>query len=165
MNQKEATFNAIISVLEENGIAYEPTVAVKLTTEQRRTVTEILVEGCMSGTVEMKAESRAKHDTPEKQYKYWNGTVGNWLSKDKRLNGGVDHKIKKPGSRAGQSDPQLRNLKALLVQVEAAGTEEQIAEVQAEIAKRMEAIAAEKAKKVEVNPDLIPEHLRGYVQQ
>ena len=164
MNQKEATFNAIVSVLEESGIKYEPGVKVDLNTDQRKTVTNMLVAGCMEGHIDMKEASRAKHDTVEKQYKYWYGTVKNWLDKDTRLNGGVKHQIKKPGSRAGQSDPQLKNMKALLIQVEAAGTPEQIEAVKNEIAKRQAEIAAEKAKKVEVNIDLLPDDLKGFVK-
>ena len=160
VNQKEGVFNAVINVLDESGQEYDPSSKVSLTTEQRRAVTNICVEACMKGDISMTAESRAKHDTAEKQYKYFNGTVGNWLSKDTRLNGGIKHTIKNPGSRAGQGDAMLKSLKGLLAQVEATGTDEQIAKVQAEVDKRKEELAASKAKKVEINADLIPEELK-----
>ena len=161
ISQKDGVYNAIKAMLEEQSISFEDyqSEPLKLTTEQRKLVTSMLTAATIAGELTVKGKSHTYDDSAALN-KYWNGTVGNWLSKDKRFNGNVQHQIKKPGSRAGQGDDMLKNLKALLVQVEAAGTPEQISEVQAEIAKRQAELQAAKAKKVEVNVDLIPESLR-----
>ena len=166
ISQKEGVYNAITAFLSENNIAFEDyqSEPLKLDTEARRTIVGMLVAATNAGELTVKGKTRS-HDTDAALSKYWNQTVGNWLAKDKRFNGNVQHQIKKPGSRAGQGDAQLKNMKALLIQVEAAGTPEQIEAVKGEIAKRQAEIAAEKAQKVEVNFDLLPESLRDIIPQ
>ena len=153
LNQKNAVFAAACSVLEQDSFDE----AVVLTKEQRASVIEIVAEGFSNFEVELKEESREKYNTPAKLKTYTNSLVSNWVRKDKRLNGDVQHTIKNPGSRAGSGDAVIRELKKL----KSTFTEQdQIDACDTEIEKRMAVIKAEKAKDVEIDMSLIPEDLR-----
>jgi len=104
MNQKEATFQAVISVIDhEAGEVCSPTGS------QKDMICQILFEGFKSNTIELTQEYS------DKELKsYVGGLVSNWLRKDKRLNGGVSYVAKNPGSRVGYSDPSLKAMRALL---------------------------------------------------
>ena len=156
MNQKEAVFSAVCSTLGQDSFDS----AVELTSEQRAQVIEMVAEGFAAGEVEMSDEARAKHDTESKLKTYTNGLVSNWLRKDKRLNGGVKHTIKNPGSRAGSGDKVVKELKKLRSTLT---NDSQIAAVDFEIEKRLTAIKAEKAKSIEIDTSLIPEDLLDLV--
>ena len=104
MNQKEAVYQAVISVTGYNGEG-----ACSPTREQRAQVNMILFEGFRNGKIQLDREFT---DTELKSYV--SGLQSNWLRKDTRLNGGVQYQPKNPGSRAGSGDAQLKALKALL---------------------------------------------------
>ena len=100
MNQKEAVYQAVVAITGFDGVgACEPS------KDQRRTICQILFEGFRSGSIELKREY-----TDKELSNYITGLLNNWLRKDKRLNGGVDHQPK--STRV--DDPQLKALKALL---------------------------------------------------
>ena len=83
--------------------------------------------------------------------------VSNWIRKDLRLNGGEKYETKNPGSRAGQGDDQLKNLKALKAQ-----HPEHATEIDVEIAKRVAELGlAKKKNTVTVDLDKIPAELRA----
>ena len=155
MNQKEGTFNAVCSVTGQDSFD----AAVELTSEQRAQVIEMVTQGFINGDIEMSDGAKAKYSEESKMKTYCNGLVSNWLRKDKRLNGGIKHQIKNPGSRAGSGDPVIKELKKLL---EVCGEDKQEA-VQHEIDKRLATLKAEKAKTVEINMDLIPDDLKDLV--
>jgi len=153
LNQKTAVFNAVCSVLEQESFDE----AIELSKEDRATVIEMVTEGFAAHEVELSDGARAKYDTPAKLKTYTNGLVSNWVRKDKRLNGNVQHTIKNPGSRAGSGDKVVRELKKL----RSTFTEQnQIDAVDIEIEKRMAVIKAEKAKDVEIDFSLIPDDLK-----
>lgn len=154
--QKEAVFSAVCSVLGQDSFDQ----AVELTKDEWATVIEIVTQGLINGEVDFSDSARAKYDTESKTKTYTNGLVRNWLRKDKRLNGGVKHTIKNPGSRAGAGDAVLKNLKHFKSTLTDPA---HIEAVDAEIAKRMQQLQAEKAKKVEINMDLIPDDLKDLV--
>jgi hypothetical protein len=156
ISQKEAVFNAVCSVVGQDSFDE----AVSLTKEQRSEVINIVAEGLQQGEVNFSEQAQAKHDTFEKVQKYTNGLLTNWLNKDLRLNGNIPHQIKNPGSRAGSGDSVLRELRKLRSTITDA---QQQAAVDIEIDKRLAQIQAEKAKKVEIDMDLIPEELRALV--
>lgn len=155
-NQKEAVFSAVCSVLNQDSFDE----AVELTKEERATVIEIVTQGFANGEVELSEAAQSKYDSDSKLKTYTNGLVSNWLRKDKRLNGGVKHTIKNPGSRAGAGDAILKNLKLFKSTLTDA---EHIAAVDQEIEKRMEQLKAERAKKVEIDMTLIPADLQDLV--
>ena len=156
LNQKTAVFNTVCQVLGQDSFDG----AVELTKEQRQQVIAIVAEGFYNGEVELSQNAAEKYDTIEKLKGYSNGLVSNWLRKDTRLNGGSKYEAKNPGSRAGSGDTVVRELKRLRSTLT---DPSQIATVDQEIEKRLEAIKVEKAKKVEINADLLPEDLRALV--
>ena len=116
MNQKEATYQAIVNVLgnldeyrteEDNGMI--PKGSVIVSGEHRKQVNMILFEGFRAKTIQLDREFT---DTELKQYV--SGLTSNWLRKDKRLNGGEKYRAKSPGSRAGSGDPALKAMRTLL---------------------------------------------------
>lgn len=153
-SQKEAVFNAISSVLGTD--LSENKTRIELSKEQRASVTQIVTAGIAAGKVQFSDEAKAKYNTEDKIKGYVAGMVGNWLTKDTRLNGGDKYKAKNPGSRAGQGDEQLRNLKALRSTLTEAT---HIAAVDEKIKERSEELAASKVKKVEVDFSKIPADL------
>ena len=155
-NQKEGVFGAVCSVLGAESFD----AAVELNSDQRKQVIEIVTEGLMAGEIEMTDAAREKHNDESKMRTYTNGLVSNWLRKDKRLNGNVKHEIKNPGSRAGSGDKVVAELKKLRSTLTDPG---QIAAVDHEIEKRINAIKAERAKSVEIDTSLIPEDLLDLV--
>lgn len=154
VSQKNGVFNAVCEVLGANSFD----AAVELSADQKKAVIEMVTTGLVSGEITFSDEARAKYDTEEKVRKeYTGGLVNNWLRKDTRLNGGEKYEAKNPGSRAGSSDPvikELRKLRSTLTDPT------QIAAVDGEIETRMAKLQAEKVKKVEINVDLLPEDLR-----
>jgi hypothetical protein len=155
-NQKTAVFNAVCSVLNQDSFDE----SVSLTKEQRATVIEMVTEGFSAGDVEFSESARAKYDSPAKIKTYTNGLVSNWLRKDKRLNGNVQHTIANPGSRAGAGDKVIKELKKLASTLTDPA---QIAACQSEIDNRLAALKAEKAKNVEIDMSLIPADLQDLV--
>lgn len=105
-SQKEAVFDAVSAVLQQNGIAFEPgtNVSSLMTRELRAQVNQRLFSAFQSGTVKL---DREYNETDLKAYV--SGLQSNWLRKDKRFNGGTVGKAsKKP------VDPQLKALYGLI---------------------------------------------------
>jgi hypothetical protein len=144
MNQKEAVFQAVTSVVGQVDGAYEPT------KEQRAQVNAILFEGFRSGAIDLDREF-----TDVELKSYCSGLQSNWLRKDKRLNGNVKYEAKNPGTRQGSGDAQLKAMRALLSTVT---TQEDKAEVQKHIDARVAEITA--AKVVKIDLSALPESLR-----
>lgn len=156
-SQKASVFAAVVAYLEEKGISHNDNQEVALDKEGRKTVIEMVAQSAISGDMAMSAEAFAKYDTIEKMRGYCNGLLSNWLRKDTRLNGGGKYVAKNPGSRTGQGDDVLKNLKALKTTL----TEDaHIQAVDEEISKRQAELQASKAKKVAVNFDVIPDSIR-----
>ena len=143
INQKQAVYNAVTSVLKEAGIHFEDGMNISgiMTKEFRGTVNAILVEGFRSGTVALDKEY---DDAGLKAYV--SGLQSNWLRKDKRFNGGTQYVAKNPGSRTGSGDAMLKNLKALRSTLTEASD---IAEVDAHIAARITELKPAKASNVD----------------
>ena len=158
VSQKDAVYGSVISFLKDKGVDHEDGDKVELNKDERKTVVEMLIEATKAGIVEVKSE-KASADLPN----YWNGTLSNWLRKDKRLNGNETYVTKNPGSRAGAGDDQLKEMKKLLVQVTATGNAENIEAVQQAIDARQAEIAAEKVAELEIDMDKIPEALRSLI--
>jgi hypothetical protein len=153
LTQKEAVYSAIMSVLGENNISLvEGTdVSSVMTREIRSQVSQILVEGFRSGSIEL---DREFNDTELKTYV--SGLQSNWIRKDSRLNGGTKYVAKNPGSRAGSGDAQLKAMRALLSTL----TEESDrSEVQKHIDARIAEINSTKTKKVSIDMSVLPPEL------
>lgn len=155
ISQKDGVYNAVVAFCEEAGIEFEDGMKMEFSKDQRASIVGMLVAATEAGELEVKSAAARGNLSS-----YWNGTLSNWLRKDKRLNGNVKHVIKNPGSRAGSGDAELKELKKLLVQVTASGNEEHIQAVNEAIEVRKAQIQADKAQDVEVDFDKIPEALR-----
>ena len=145
MKQKDAVYQAVVSV---HG---KPEGKVKLTDEQRAQVALIVVQGILSGEVEY-----TKEVTDKTVKEYVPGLVSNWLRKDTRLNGGGKYTPKNPGSRAGQGDAQVKELRKLLAQQTDQSAR---AEIQEYIEKRLAEIKP--AKKVSIDMTALPAELQA----
>lgn len=133
-SQKEAVFQAVANVTGHSGDS-----AVVITKEQRAQVNLILFQGFREETIEL---DREYTDTDLKAYV--SGLQSNWLRKDKRLNGNTKYAAANPGSRAGQTDPSLKAMRALLSTL---STEEDKQEVQAHIDSKVAEIYSTKQAK------------------
>lgn len=155
-SQKEAVFSAIQSHFAATG--RELSGSVELSRDDRAAVTEIVISGINAGNVAFSDSAREKYDTSEKLRAYVSGMVGNWLTKDIRLNGGSKYTPANPGSRAGQGDETIRNLRALRGTLTDA---KDIASVDAEIEKRRGELKTSKTKAVPVDMSVIPSELKN----
>lgn len=134
------------------------------TKEDKRRVAELVADGMLSGEVELSAEAKDKYAATRDNLisKYVMGMVTNWWNKSKELNGGEKYEAKNPGSRAGNQDSVVKEMRALRKHLETAGNVEGLAKVDEAIAQRLAEIAPAKPK-TEVNRELIPEHLRDLI--
>ena len=149
MTQGELVFLAVRKVFPEGTVPSTTT----WSKPQFEAVQAIVLDGFKTGLVN---KNSGGNDEVSLR-KYVPGLINNWVRKDKRLNGGETYIPKNPGSRTGSGDETLKNLKVLLAAV--TDPEAKVA-VQQEIDKRM----AELKPKVEINLDLLPEHLRHLVK-
>ena len=160
MNQRQATVNAMLSVLADRGVEYEVNgevpIADVLTADDKSKVREILFTMFRQGEITYKDDFAEKVQDDKYLKSYVGGLLNNWIRKAKELNCGEQYKAKNPGSRAGSGDEQVREMKKLLSITEDAGAK---AVIQQTIDARLSKIKAEKSK-VEVNLDAIPEALR-----
>ena len=109
INQKDAVFAAISSLLSNEGITIDGDVAPLMTKDRRARVNQMLFFGFRNGQIELGREF-----TDHELRSYVSGLQSNWIRKDPRLNGGVKYAARNPGSRIGSGDAQLKALRALL---------------------------------------------------
>lgn len=148
LNQKTAVYNAIKEVK-----TFEDGSVVELSKDEKATVKSILVTGFEEGKIELKS---AQDDLG----KYVNGLINNWLRKDTRMNGGQPYEIKNKGSRTGQSDPMIKNLR--LLKKREGLSEADVAEIDQAIATRLAEIKPAKAA-AEIDVSAIPEEFQHLV--
>ena len=156
MKQSDAVFTAVCNITGQESFDSP----VELSKEQRQEIHETILEGFKSGTVNLSDDARKKYNTDSSISGYTSGLISNWLRKDKRLNGGVNYVPKNPGSRAGQGDPMIRELRKL--KKLHTGTEKEV-EIDGYINARLTELKVSKAKEININTDLIPEALRDLV--
>ncbi len=163
LTQRQAVFNATIKVLEDSNVSYDQGTDVKdvLTADHRTAINAIICEGFVNGTIELKdtPANQDKLSNPSKLKSYVSGLMSNWYRKDKALNGGSTYVTANPGSRTGQGDSQMKNLRALKKQFEAAGKDTK--EIDEAITKRANELKASKAKTIEVDLNEIPAELKA----
>ena len=157
--QKEAVYNAVISVLSENNISVSEgtDVGTIMNKELRSQVNSILVEGFTNGSIELSKQ----FSSDAKLRGYVSGLQSNWIKKDSRLNGGTKYTAKNPGSRIGSGDAQLKAMRTLLSTLT---SESDRMEVQSHIDARVAEINAAKVKKVVIDTNSLPESLRNLVK-
>ena len=159
-NQRTATVNAILSVLQDNGINYElngdTPVKEVLNDSMKSQVRELLFAAFRAGQVEYKASFQSKVDDDSELKKYISGLVNNWIRKAKEFNSGNTYQAKNPGSRAGSTDSKVKEMRKLL----SVTTDPQAkAMIQQAIDERVAEIRAEK-QEIEIDYSNIPAHLK-----
>jgi hypothetical protein len=149
ITQGEAVYQAVCSVLENSELNEK----VELNDSETKRVADLVFTMFKTGVCQHKG-----NPSDEALRKYIPGLVNNWLRKDLRLNGGSKYQAKKPGSRAGSGDEQLKAMRDLLSM-----TTDPLARaaIELEIQARREAI---KPKTI-VNIDALPPSLRKFVTQ
>ena len=160
-SQREATVNAILSVLSDRGVNFELGGSVNvisiLTAEDKKKVQTILSTGFNKGEIQLSAEAAAKYvGNTSEMNKYVSGLINNWVRKYSDFNGGDKYTPKNPGSRQGTSDEQVKEMRKLLKVTTDSSAKEAI---EAAISARLTEIKP--ASKVEVNLDAIPAELRA----
>lgn len=146
-SQKQAVFLAVTSYFGdkfENGIVPSK--------EDKSKIVDALVEQANVG-FEIKSEQ-------ENVRSYCIGLLNNHLRKDVRLNGGEKYVAKNPGSRAGQSDPQIKEARKLLKTMAEGSVEAN--QIKSFIDNKIATNKAEKATD-EIDVDALPEELKGLV--
>ena len=115
LSQKDGVFSAIQSLLKEHKIKFTNESKLELTKDQKSIVYNLVSVGLHEGHIVLSDGARSKYNSVDKLRKeYVPGLVSNWIRKDKRLNGNVEHEIKNPGSRSGQGDDKVKQLKNIL---------------------------------------------------
>lgn len=154
-SQKEAVYSTVKSICAEHNVQHEDGQKLEgFTKEMREQAISVLTTGFENGEIELKSQQ-------ENMKSYVGGLLSNWLRKDKRLNGNVKYQAANPGSRTGQSDPTVKNLRLLLSTVPE-GSEAYEA-IEAKIATRVAEIKAEKAKSKAKDIDMsaIPDDIKA----
>jgi len=110
MNQREATVNCILSVLEERGVEYElngPTpINEVLTPDDKKNVRSILFTMFRQGKVDFRDISKLSDDKYMKDY--ISGLTNNWIRKAPEFNSNAKYQAANPGSRAGTTMSKLK---------------------------------------------------------
>lgn len=122
----------------------------------RKQVCKIIVDGILSGNIDYSKDHKNEKEVRE----YCPSMVSNWLRRNKVLNGDVNAKTQKPGSRLGAGDAELKTLRDLRkTQIEP----EILSEIDKYIKQRLSVLKKEKqsVKQADINLDALPEHLRN----
>jgi len=162
--QKTAVCNALLTVLKDRGVDYEingeTPIREVLTDTDKAKARAIVLEGFMSGHIDMSESAREKYNTEALMKTYVSGVVNNWIKKNPEFNCGVKYKPANPGSRTGSQDEQVKNLRLLLKQTE---DPQARTEIQTAINERLAEIKPKAT--VTIDADKLPEHLRHLVKK
>jgi hypothetical protein len=122
VSQKEAVFNAVISVFAHNNVSFVPgsSNALSLMTPSMRSqVNLVLVDGLTDGTISLSKTGMSASEIRA----YASSLQSNWLKKDSRLSGGSSSSvaISRPASTRSvrssskvEKDAQIKSLRSLL---------------------------------------------------
>jgi hypothetical protein len=162
LSQTQAVYDATHAVLKDAGISFEDGQDIKdvITSEHKASINAILCEGFTEDKIELKdtPANQEKLANPTELKKYVSGLMSNWFRKDKRFNGNTVYVAANPGSRTGQSDPTMKNLRLLKKQYESTGKD--AAAIDEAINTRAAELKISKAKAIEVDMDAIPAELK-----
>lgn len=162
-SQREATYNAIVTVLSTNNVSFTEGDDVKnvLTASMKKEVRKMLVSGFNDNTIATGDSFNNKFSSDTELNKYCSGLISNWIKKDTRLNGNSKYQVINKGIRAGHGDSQVKELRKLLKVTSGTDAEQDVA---AALNARIAQVKAEKSPSVTINADVLPEHLRHLVK-
>ena len=108
-SQKDAVYNTVVDVFNQNNIQFSTG-----STDARQLLDKNLRKQIIDSLITQFENDEIALSSRQKDIReYVSGLLSNWLRKDLRLNGNVRHQIKNPGSRKGQQDPLIKNLRIL----------------------------------------------------
>lgn len=162
MKQAQSVLNATLEVLGDSFDHSQPLLSY-ITKAQIELVVDAVTQSILSGETDFSPEAKAKYDTDAKVRAYTKGMVNNWHRKSLSLNP-TKYEAKNPGSRAGSSDPMVREMKKLKAQLEAAGDFDTAQEVETQIQARIQEVKPTKAQPT-INESVLPESLRHLVKK
>lgn len=155
MNQRTATVQTVLNILADRGVVFElnGSVAIKsvLNSDDKGKILDEMCAMYVRGEYIITTEPKGAE-----LRKYVSGLINNWITKAPEFNGGKKHEIKNPGSRAGASNPEVKNMRLLLDQVSDPETK---ALIQAEIDKK-----TQPKEKATIDASFLPESLRHLVK-
>ena len=163
-NQREATFEAITTVLSNSNVSFTPGTNVKsvLTSEHKKQIRASLMAGFKSGAIESTPDfAKTKLNSDVELSKYCSGLISNWIKKDSRLNGNVKYQATGNGTRVGNGDSQVKELRKLLKATAGTDAEQEVADA---LNARLAQVKVSKVKKPEIDAEIIPESLRHLVK-
>jgi len=119
MNQKDAVFSAVVTVLTEASVDFTVGVTdlgLHVNKALRSKITNLLVQQFAADDVKLSTEAKAKLNDNAKMRTYVSGLISNWLRKDTRLNGGKKETVtrKRASVNKCDTDSQIKALKLLL---------------------------------------------------
>ena len=154
MRQVDAVIEAVMQVMPEFKQHSDKGNEI-IVGDIRKQVCKIVIDGILSGEVDYGPD----HTNVKEVRDYCPGMVSNWLRRNKILNGDVNAKAAKPGSRLGVGDVALKTLRDLRkTQIEP----EIVSEIDKYIKQRLSVLKKEKqnVKQADINLDALPAHLR-----
>lgn len=164
VSQREATFNAIVTVISSNNITFNNGQDVKniLTSTMKKAVKDILIQQFKSGSIDCTDDfKKTKLSSDNELSKYCSGLISNWIKKDPRLNGNSKYQVVNKGIRAGQSDLQVKELRKLLKVTAGTDAQDQVSQA---LNARLDELRAAKTPQVSIDVTALPEHLRHLVK-
>lgn len=160
LSQKECVFITIEEFFTNNGWVLSKDKKVVLSLKDKKDIIESLTNKAMLGCMSLELESKAKYHSRELMLGYCTKLLNNWLRKDIRLNGGIKFFIKNPGSKAGTSDPQIKQLKEIKSKIVDTTYVKAIDE---QIGIRLSKINNGKKLK-SINKDILPEDIQSLIK-
>lgn len=158
VSQKKAVTEAVLTIRPEYELSGEVILADVLTSSDKESIKQIIVNGFLEGKIEMSPEGRTKYfSNPTELGKYVVGLINNWVRKNPEFNCGMNYVAQNPGSRKGSGDSQLKALRALLKIT--TDTQDRLT-IESAIKSRLD----ELKPKVEIDFSALPEHIRGLVK-
>ena len=159
MKQSEAILKYTNEVLDSEGIKFDEgtDIAEVANGDVRKQVADLVTEGILSKEIDFSDKARETYDTEAKVRSYVSGLITNWWKKNPKLNGGTTYKPKNPGSRTGNGDKQMKELKKAAKVY--ADDPAKLASINEFIDKRRAELIAAKKKDIEINYDVLPEGL------
>jgi hypothetical protein len=164
VSQREATFNAITIVISNNNVNFNHGQNVKsvLTSSMKKAVKDALIQQFKAGKVDCTEEfRRTKLSSDSELSKYCSGLISNWIKKDPRLNGNNQYQAVNKGTRIGQSDLQVKELRKLLKITVGTDAQDQVSQA---LSARLDELKAAKAPQISIDVTALPEHLRHLVK-
>ena len=155
MNQSQLVTNSIINFIKDKGVDFvegETIARDHLVKGDKDLIAEMCVVGMQEHNIQIRSD---KYSTKADYIKHFKQYIGDRLTKDSKLNGGVknsDRQVEKKGPRDAQ-------LKAMRILLERASDEDK-AEIQGHIDRRVEELNIKRTKQVEIDVSALPPELQ-----